>query len=167
MTEIMQAELRRLLSYDPATGIFKWVSHPSERSRAKIGSEAGWLENSGYRRICLHGKAYQAHRLAWLYMTGEWPIDQIDHRNMNKADNRWSNLRIASNSQNQANRPATRRSSSGFKGVYWHSRRKRWHASISVDGRLIHLGYRDTQDEAASLYAAAAQKFFGEFARAS
>jgi hypothetical protein len=98
-------------------------------------------------------------------MTGAWPPGLIDHVNMKKSDNRWVNLRLATASQNNANRRATARSSSGVKGVYWHRRIKKWQASIMVDGRLICLGYRDNRDDAAALYASAATQHFGPFAR--
>lgn len=147
--------VRAYLAYDQNTGVFTWAN----------GKKAGWVEPKGYVRICILGKNYQAHRLAWLWMTGNWPCGQIDHINLDKADNRWPNLREATNSQNQANTRAKRVNTSGFKGVYWHRRIGKWHAAISVNGRLKALGYTDTKEEAAALYQKAARKYFGEFAR--
>jgi len=164
MTSAPSAQLvRSLLTYEMQTGVFNWRRAPTNQVQA--GAKAGWIEARGYRRICIGGKSYQAHRLAWLYVTGSWPEDQIDHINLNRSDNRWSNLRAATNSQNQANVGPSRRSSSGIKGVYWHRRIGKWHASIMFNRRLICLGYRNTKEEAAALYAAAAKKFFGQFAR--
>lgn len=160
---IEQSNLKQILSYDCESGVFTWLR--PKPNQVLAGTEAGWIEPSGYRRISIRGKNYQAHRLAWLYMTGELPVGQVDHRNLNKSDNRWCNLRLATNSQNQANRPASKRSSSGCKGVYWHKRIRKWQASIMVGGRLRCLGYRENQAEAVSLYAAAAKEYFGEFAR--
>lgn len=157
--------LREFLQYNPKTGIFNWRKTPVNQVNA--GDEAGWLEAKGYRRICVDGGRYLAHRLAWLYMTGEWPNDQIDHINMLKDDNRWSNLRSANNSQNQGNTFKRNHNTSGHKGVYWHKRKQSWHASISINSRLKFLGYCKTKKEAADLYAAAAKEYFGEFARAS
>lgn len=147
--------LRMYLHYAPESGEFTWPD----------GRVAGWVEPKGYCRICVLGKNYQAHRLAWLWMTGRWPADQIDHINLDRADNRWCNLREATNTQNQANRGPRPTNTSGYKGVYWHRRIGKWHASISVDGRLKCLGYRETKEEAAALYAEAAINQHGEFAR--
>lgn len=157
------ARLRKLLDYEPATGEFVWLLCPE--NPARVGKPAGWLEPKGYRRLCIDGRNYQAHRLAWLWMTGKWPIAQLDHRNLFKADNRWSNLRPATNTQNHQNVPKRRCNTSGIKGVYWHKRLARWHASIQVDGKLKFLGYRDKKEKAAALYASAAKQYFGEFAR--
>lgn len=155
--------LRELLLYDPRTGHFAWRECPTHPE--KIGQQAGWREPKGYWRVCIEGRNYQAHRLAWLWMTGKWPAAQVDHRDLDKANNRWSNLRLATNGQNQANTPKRRRNTSGIKGVYWHKRRGKWQAAIMVSGRLKSLGYRNTKEEAAALYAAAANQHFGEFAR--
>src|SRR3546814_9910391 len=98
-------------------------------------------------------------------MTVEWPAVPVDHRDLDKANNRWLNRRLATNGQNQANTPKRRRNTSGIKGVYWHKRVAKWQAAIMVCGRLKSLGYRNTKEEAAALYAAAASQHFGEFAR--
>lgn len=154
--------LRVLLTYDPMTGRFNWRRTLSNQVEA--GAQAGWIEAKGYRRICIGGIGYQAHRLAWLYMTGEWPSEQIDHINLDKADNRWGNLREATNSQNQSNVGPRRQNTSGRKGVYWHKRLRKWQVSIMINRHLHFLGYRDSREDAAALYAAATQHF-GQFAR--
>lgn len=159
---ITAEQLRLLLDYDEKTGLFHWRGSLVFHKRR---GHAGWLEPRGYWRICINGKNYQAHRLAWLWVTGEWPAFQIDHANLNKADNRWSNLRQATNSQNHANVGKRRHNTSGIKGVYWHKRRCKWQAAIMVNGSLRALGYCNTKEEAAELYAVAAREHFGEFAR--
>ena len=98
-------------------------------------------------------------------MTGKFPIDQVDHINLDKLDNRWVNLREATNSQNQANIHAHITNTSGFKGVSWHRGVQKWRAQIERDGHSCYLGYFDTPEAAAAAYANAAQKHFGEFAR--
>ena len=90
-------QLKQLLSYDPATGIFTW------QSRLK-GLSAGTLTSDGYVSICIAGKRYYAHRLAWFYMTGNWPTEEIDHKDRVRNNNAWSNLRQASKSENKHNR---------------------------------------------------------------
>ncbi|CAH0532169.1 Phage HNH homing endonuclease (ACLAME 27) [Ralstonia phage UAM5] len=102
-----------------------------------------------------------AHRLAWLYMTGKWPEQFIDHANMNKGDNRWGNLREANKSQNNANQPA--RTTSGLKGAYWSNASMSWQAKINKR----YLGSYGTAEEAHAAYMEAARERFGEFARAA
>src|SRR3546814_19429337 len=96
-------------------------------------------------------------------MTGEWPAVQVDHRDLDKANNRWLNLRLATSGQNQANTPKRRRNTSGIKGVYWHKSVAKWQAAIMVCWRLKWLCYRNTTEKAAALYAAAASQHFGAF----
>jgi hypothetical protein len=163
MNEITAERLRELLNYDPATGQFTWLVKPSPRIR--VGGVAGHERPDGYRQIGLDRRLYLTHRLVWLYMTGEWPLDQIDHINGDRADNRWLNLRPATCSQNKANSGAARNNTSGFKGVSWHSRWLKWRTNITVNGRQRSLGYFDCPAEAHEAYVRAAEKHFGKFAR--
>jgi hypothetical protein len=131
-----------------------------------VGEISGWVESiTGYRHICIDGCTYKAHRLAYLYMTGEWPKDQIDHINMDKNDNRWGNLRAATRSQNMANTRARTDNISGFKGVVWMKRQHEWAARIGVNGKQIHLGYFDKPHVAYAAVCVASRKHFGDFAR--
>src|SRR4051812_10110856 len=108
--------LLELLYYYPETGIFRWKVH--RRPQSPPGTIAGCYQSKKrVQRIELEGKAYLAHRLAWLYVHGVWPEDQIDHINGNPSDNRIENLRLANNSQNQANRPAKSNNSTGYRGI--------------------------------------------------
>jgi len=132
----------------------------------KVGDIAGSMMSHGYRRICIDNRVYLAHRLAWLYMTGEWPKHQIDHINGNKNDNRHVNLREATNSENMRNTGKRSDNSSGFKGVYWNSEKMRWSAQISYNGRHKSLGTFDTAEEAHVAYRSASEKLHGQFARA-
>ena len=94
--------LRAVLDYDPKTGLFHWRIDRGGR-KARIGALAGSFDATGYIQIMIDGKNYKAHRLAWLYVTGNWPIGDIDHLNGERANNRWSNLREATKSINQQN----------------------------------------------------------------
>jgi hypothetical protein len=108
-------------------------------------------------------KNYSAHRLAWLYVYGEWPSDQIDHINRNRSDNRIANLRIATPTQNQANRSVCKRNTTGFKGVTVDPRTGRFRAKIRVNGKRTHIGVFDSAEEAGAAYVAASRRVYGDF----
>src|SRR5690348_8900862 len=103
---LSQAHLKELLRYDPETGKFFWLVRARRRSR--IGDEAGSDHGQGYIEIGIEGRRYLAHRLAWFYMTGEWPPEMVDHKDLCRSNNRWANLRLATHGQNVQNTPARR-----------------------------------------------------------
>lgn len=158
--------LRELLDYDPATGEFRWRKCDGKPS--VVGKPAGWIENGRgkqYLRIMVDGKSYLAQRLAVLYVTGRMPTKSIDHKDTDSLNNRFENLREATQSQNSANRGPTVRCKSGYKGVFWYKKTKKWVAYIRYDYKLKNLGYYKTPEEAAAAYEKAAAEIFGEFAR--
>ena len=108
--------LRELLNYDPDTGVFTY--RVTRAPRFRPGDMAGHVDVHGYRVIGLDLRIYKAHRLAGLYMTGEWPKHEVDHKNLDKADNRWVNLRPATHGQNRQNIGALKNNWTGCKGVY-------------------------------------------------
>ena len=110
-------------------------------------------------------KLYRSCRLAWLYVTGEWPKYQIDHINMVRDDDSWTNLRLATSSQNNMNRRARAGTASGLKGVSWDSRSGKWVALITAFGVTTWLGVFDDPQEAHRAYSDAAEKFHGEYRR--
>lgn len=146
--------LRELLAYDQETGAFTWIDN---RPLNPIKGEAGRLHPEGYRTIKVEGRNYQAHRLAWLYVHGEWPTGQIDHVNRNRGDNRLANLRPVTNSENQQNTVARNRH--GLKGVHWNKSQEKWTAKIGLRNRRIYLGVFATKEEAHAAYCAAAARF--------
>lgn len=153
--------LRNYMNYDPETGEFSYKSRQGTRSaRAICGKTL-----HGYRKISIKRQHYPAHRLAWLYVYGEFPNGYIDHINLDKTDNRIANLRVATPAQNNAN--TRHRGLSGFKGVTWHKQCKRWQAAIKVNGKNHHLGLFDSAEAAHTVYCRAAEKHYGEFARAA
>lgn len=171
---IAYERLLQVLRYDSETGIFTWRVKPS--NAIQIGDRAGSLaqiyDKKGRKtgkfrgRIAVDGRDYATSRLVWFYMTGEWPPNQIDHRDTDTLNDRWVNLRLADNSGNGANKAVRQDSSTGVKGVFAKSGRKSgYEARITVRGEKIYLGYARTLAEGAALYAAAAKKYFGEFAR--
>lgn len=155
--------LRSILSYDPATGEFRWLV--SLGRRVKIGDVAGHDAHGGYRRVKIGGRPYFAHRLAWLYVHGRWPIAEIDHIDTYTGNNAIANLREATNPQNMKNRKRQANNTSGFKGVTWNTKDRAWRAQIKVGGRQIHLGTYRCPEIASRAYAEAASKLHGEFAR--
>lgn len=159
---LTQARLREVLSYDPETGVFTRLVATS--NRVAVGSDAGTTRIDGYIQIHIDGRLYSAHRLAWLYMTGEWPSDKVDHINRRKFDNRWGNLREANTSQNACNSLVRIDNTSGVRGVSFCKTTNRWRALIVVNGKRRHLGRFDDIGSAAAAYAVAAREAFGEFA---
>ncbi len=159
------AHLRQILEYDQVNGAFIWKSPIGPRS--VIGGMAGSLTNAGYWRIKIAGKPYMAHRLAWLYIHGEFPASEIDHINGCRDDNRLENLRLASRSQNLWNSAKRKDNSSGFKGTKFDRRNGRWAAKLQKNGKYIHLGMFATAKEAHEAYGQAATRYFGEFARSA
>ncbi len=155
-------EIKKVFNYDPNTGHFI-------RLRSRRGDLVGKICNScnayGYIRIQVNGKRYLAHRLAWLYMMGIWPKNQIDHINGIKDDNRWCNLREATQSENNYNSIKRKDNSSGYRGVTWHKKDKKWQAQICVNKKYIFLGQFSSKEDAAKVYSVAAKKNFGSFLR--
>jgi hypothetical protein len=157
--------LREVLVYDPETGEFRWRI---DRNNVVAGTLAGSTTSAGYISIRVDGIPHQAHRLAWLYVHGEWPQRLIDHRNGVTSDNRIANLRPATRTQNGQNIQGPRvDNASGFLGVSWSARCKRWRAAIRVDGDKRHLGYFDTPEEASAAYLTAKAEHHPYWARRS
>jgi hypothetical protein len=159
-------ELLRALSYDSATGVFRWRI---ATGCVKIGEVAGTPRGDGndYLVIRVKSRLYLAHVLAWFYMRAAWPTKLIDHRDRNKANNAFANQREATKSLNGGNSKAHAHNSSGLKGIYFSKQKRKWIAEITPNGRKIYLGGFTTPIEAHAAYAAAAQTHFGEFAHAS
>ncbi len=157
---IDQATLKRFVRYEPDTGLFFW--NIQGRQRCSLGSRAGTKSEKRYVLIMIDGRFYRAHRLAWLYIFGRWPKSFIDHKDGNRSNNRISNLREATSNQNNANRSRPR-GRSGYRGVSWHSRAKRWQAQIRKNGTQQHIGLFTDPREAAEAYQRAAREIHGEF----
>ncbi|MCK5132719.1 MAG: HNH endonuclease [Candidatus Sabulitectum sp.] len=138
MPELTQEKLKELLNYDPNTGIFTWKV--DRRPAVKTGDIAGTITSYGYRQICVNYNLIFAHRLAFLFMTGAYPSGETDHINHISDDNRWCNLREVTSTDNNKNKPLFCTNTSGFTGVFWHSRDEKWVAKITVDGKRINLG---------------------------
>ena len=152
--------LRSVITYNPNTGKFHWTQNRG--GYAVAGSEAGYTSDQGRIKIQVFGKEHSASRLAWLYMTGRLPEHEIDHINRDCADNRWTNLRQATRSENTCNRSTVVNNTSGVTGVRRIGRR--WRAEIWKNRRRYHLGYFSSKDGASQAYINAAKELHGEFA---
>jgi len=135
---IKQDELKGVLKYDKTTGLFKWWT----------GAAAGYFD-SGYMQINIGNRNYKCHRLAWFYEYGEWP-EQIDHINHERSDNRLSNLRNVTHSENMKNKSKYKCNKSGVTGVCYHKRTGKWQARINLNGKEVYLGLFKTIKEASS-----------------
>lgn len=162
MGVLTQERLNSVLRYDPDTGEFFWRQSGIGR-RAHL--RAGYVNLAlGYLLIWFDGKKYYAHRLAWLLMTGAWPQHGIDHKDGNKTNNRFCNLRQATQTLNQANQKRHKNNRSGYKGVVKNGKSMTWSARISAHGKHHYLGSFSSPQEAHESYCTAAKKHFGEFA---
>ena len=150
---LTQARLKEVLHYDPETGEFRRPKRIGSRGRVCGGHLLGhWNETVGYLEIRIDWVLYLAHRLAWFYMTGEWP-DRVDHENRVKTDNRWTSLRNGTGSFNLQNRKtANSNNKSGYLGVTTDERRGSYSARIMLDGIGKHLGVFDTPEHAHYAY---------------
>lgn len=153
--------LKATFHYDPDSGKFTRLT---SAGGANAGDEPGYIHDHGYRIISIAGVKYRAHRLAWFYMTGMWPKEDVDHKNTVPDDNRWSNLREATDAQNLQNIGMPKHNTSGLKGASWREDKQKWRASICSRKKWRHLGYFDTKEEAHAAYCAAALELNGEFA---
>lgn len=161
---LTQERLKELISYDPVDGTFCWKVTRS--NRAVAGKVAGKCKDSkGYSVIRVDKRLYRAHRLAYLYITGEWPESDVDHKNNNRADNRWENLRASTRSQNIANKATPASNKSGVKGVCWNVAHQRWLVTLRVEGRHKYIGEFRCKKTAVRAVREARQRFHGEFAR--
>lgn len=152
MTALTQNQVRKALNYDQLTGS---LTH-------KSGKAAGWVTDRGYVRVSVKGKIYPATKVIWLWMTGIWPEKDVDHRDRNRANNAWSNLRLATRCMNLVNQGLKHNNRSGFKGVT--SRGNSHSVKLRVNKEIVSLGSFPSAIEAAIAYDKAATHHHGEFA---
>ena len=150
-----------LFEYDPETGKLR---HKTNRTKWRIGELVGTMQGP-YLVVKIDGVAVALHRVIWIMQTGAEPLNKIDHKNLNKIDNRWSNLREANSSQNGCNVAMKKSNTSGFKGVCFAKHANKWVAHCRINGRKTHLGYFNTAEKAAEAYKACVEKHHGEFGR--
>ena len=144
---ITQKELKEQLHYDPETGIFMWRVRLKNRDMRHAGHINIYDNGKHYLIIGLYGNSYRAHRLAYIFMEGFAPPDQIDHIDGDGLNNKWSNLRIANSLENAKNRRLRSDNTSGYIGVSWNKRKKKWGAYIKNSGKSVTIGlFANIQD---------------------
>lgn len=153
----LEERILSVLRYDRETGFFFWLPG------ADVGGSGSWQRVPGaraghvsgrYRYISLDRVSYLEHRLAWFFVTGQWPPHEIDHENGVSTENRWANLREATHGQNMQNVLRFPKNTSGFPGVSFHKARGKWRATLSLNNRSIHIGHFDTPESAYAAYLA-------------
>lgn len=155
--KLTQEELKKYLHYDPETGLFTWKVKKARNTI--VGSVAGTPDKDGYILIGINKVMVKAHRLAFLYMEGYFPENDVDHINRIKDDNRWCNLREVSKSCNQRNCGVYEKNKIGITGVYWHERDKLWMSYIGVYKKTINLGCHKNKLDAAKARWEAEKKY--------
>ena len=152
MNTLTSERLRQVISFCPATGLMHW-SNPPSRGPVKPGQAAGSKAKNGYLTVRIDGTLYLSHRLAYLYVHGEWPAQKIDHINGDKCDNRICNLRLATDRVNAQNlRKPQANNTSGYLGVTFCRWTNRWRAQIETGGKNHKLGRFDTPELAHAAY---------------
>ena len=151
------ARAKDLFRYDPLTGIMTRKKDLGYKHKA--GEIVGGLNDQGYLKTTVDGRAYRVHRIAHLLMTGKFPKKELDHENHVRSDNRWTNLLNASRTQNGRNQTLNNKNTSGFSGVYWAALRGKWKAQIKVDGKVLCLGTFADIEKAANARKAAEKKY--------
>ena len=159
MSLLTQERLKQLLEYNPSDGVF---TRKIQRHKHMTGEAAG-SNSLGYVQIRIDGVAYKAHRLAWLYVHGKWPKNDIDHIDRNRSNNAIANLQDVTRKENMENVSLHVKNKSGFKGVSWKSQCKQWQAQITHNRKKVYLGVFKTAQEAHLAYQQAAKQFFTNY----
>ena len=152
------------ISYDPATGEFRWRNHPwFDSFNGKI--IANTPDSDGYLRVTINDKTVKLHRVAVFYMTGEWPPFEVDHINGNRGDNRWVNLRVATRAENAKNLNKMKTNTSGIPGVHWNKSEGKWQVRVMVDGKRHSGGYYSDLEKAKEKRDQLVERLHQEFGR--
>mgnify|MGYP003611564476 FL=1 len=156
--DITQAYVQEHFLYCPVSG---QVVHKTAKVKAKVGDRAGSRSKCNSRYLRIHGKKYLEHRVVWLYVTGEWPINEIDHKDHDRTNNRWENLREVTHAVNMKNKPRYASNSTGHSGISIDKRCGKYRAYLSIDKKPKSLGYFATLAEAIAARTLALQQTEG------
>lgn len=154
--------VKELFEYNPATGLFTRLIKVKRHNK---GDVAGCLKKDGYVVIKIDGVIYYAHRLAYFYMTGRWFDGETDHKDLNRSNNKWDNIRESTYSQNQMNTGLWKTTTSGHKGVHWDKSSKKWRVRMGVNNKVLNFGSYESFEEACVVRKNKEIEFFGEFSR--
>lgn len=156
-------KIKEFISYDPVSGEFTWKQN---KGRAKAGDVVGWLSAEGYRKAKIFGVTYTLHRLGWMMVNGGIADNiDIDHINCNRADNRISNLRLATRGQNLRNEGLRKNNRTGVKGVNWHKKHGKYQVQVMLNRKKFHGGYFDSLSDAEIASTLLRDRLHGEFCR--
>lgn len=159
---LTQQVLKESLTYNPDTGLFVRLKGPgSKAGKPKEGARHG----RGYRVLGVMYATYLAHRLAWLYMTGEWPTSEVDHIDGDRTNNRWANLRAATTGENRRNTKLRSDNTSGVKGITWEASKNRWRCDLWLDGKKHYVGVSKDLETLRLKVEQRRAELHGEFAR--
>jgi hypothetical protein len=158
---ITHERLKQALRYSPIVGVFEWRI---TGRKIRPGYLAGCVDDKGYIKLMVDGVSYKGHQLAWFYMTGKWPENGIDHKDGDRSNNAFNNLREASQEQNGANQKINASNASGVKGVFYCKATNKWVARIFCLRKIAYRESFDTLDQADSAIRAARERLHGEFA---
>lgn len=159
--QISFERLHEIFVLDHATGQLFWKSRTSaseEWNLRHAGKLAGFLSNHGYINVYIDGTLYRAHQIVWTMCTGKWPVYSIDHRNGIGTNNIPENLREATHSEQSQNQKRRSDNTSGYTGVSFANKEKKWIAQIKLNGKYYHLGFYETPEQASDAYREAKSK---------
>lgn len=165
--QTLQELLKVWITYDPDSGIVRW-RRDSRYTKAGERADKTFFNkqnNYWYSRIALCGQHYATATIIWVYVTGRFPKTLVDHKDLDATNNRWTNLREATQSQNVANQRLSNRNTSGFKNVYWSKRKRKWHVLCKLNNKTKSLGHFDCLFAAVRTARLKAREIYGEFAR--
>jgi hypothetical protein len=145
-------ELKKLISYDPDSGIFTWIIDRTSHARKGKAVACKPHKNTGYSSISVLGVRFLSHRLAWFFENGRLPVGWLDHKNGNRNDNRINNLRLATASENNQNKKIESGNQSGFLGVSYIKKTGKWCAELRLDNKKVFQGTFVTVEMASKAY---------------
>lgn len=146
INDLTAKEVRDIFNYNPDIGLLTWCVY--RKGTKGIGKEAGNPQNKGYRQVHINYKRYLVHRIIWLFVTGAWPEEEIDHINGIRDDNRWNNLRQVTAYENKKNSKRYKNNTSGVTGVSWNDKQSKWVAYIHVNNKMNHFGFFANKSDA-------------------
>ena len=164
LDDLSADHVRSIFFYDPSEGLLRWRHSAGQGGRIPPGTIAGRMHPEGYRYVTVNGRHYRVSRIVWLYQTGEWPRLKIDHKDCDPTNDKWNNLREATDSQQKQNNRKRRDNKTGFKCVVFDKSRNQYRWQVVVNGKRIKGKRFGTAAEAFADYQSRLPTFHGDFA---